>query len=263
MSKWQDFEIECTDYLNDTFGDYAAFYHEGGANSTTADIRVETKTNKVFYIDAKHCPAQCGQFVLLPDLSTRTFTYSPLNANKINSYAIEIMKFMNEDFDGFRHAGTAGKDIDMKNGSKIFADWITQIYKEKGARLFITNGFKIVDIDDFSEYFNVSAKYRIKRSGSGNVGKSRLSVISAYLKDNYPCISSVKAKGDKLFVTSSVDLHDTRFVYGGYEYMISARDSIYEVRKLSNTYNANVIFSIELINNRAGLSNDEFIAFLR
>ena len=150
----------------------------------------------------------------------------------------------------------------MQNGSQIFTDWIIQIYKEKGARLFITNDFRIVDIDDFSKYFNVSAKYRIKRSGSSSVGKSRLSAISTYIKDNYN-ISSVIADDDKLFVTSSVNLHDERFIYGGYEYMISDRGSSYEVRKLSNTYNANVIFSIALKDNKAGLSNEEFIAFLR
>ena len=71
------------------------------------------------------------------------------------------------------------------------------------------------------------------------------------------------ADGDKLFVTSSLDLHNERFIYGDYEYMISDRGSSYEVRKLSNTYNANVIFSIDLKGDRAGMSNDEFIAFLK
>ena len=263
MSNWQDFEFDCTDYLNDTFGNYATFYHEGGADSTVPDIRVKTNTNRTFYIDAKHCPAQCGQFVLLPDISTRTFKYSTLNVNRINDYAIEIIKFMNEDFDEFREAGTAGKDINMQNCPKVFADWIIQVYKEKGASLFITNDFRIISIDDFSKYFNVSAKYRIKRSGSGSVGKSRLSVISTYIKDHYCNISSVVADGDKLFVTSSLDLHNERFIYGDYEYMISDRGSSYEVRKLSNTYNANVIFSIDLKGDRAGMSNDEFIAFLK
>lgn len=263
MAIWQDFELECTDYLNDAFGDYAAFYHEGGADSTVPDIRVKTNTNRVFYIDAKHCPAQCGQFVLLPNILTRTFEYSSLNANRINAHAIEIIEFMNRDFDEFRDAGTTGKEINMQNGSQIFADWIIQIYKEKGARLFITNDFTIIDIDDFSEYFNVSAKYRIKRSGSSSVGRSRLSVISSLLKNEFRSISSTRTQGDKLFVTSSVDLHNTRFIYEGNEYMISARGSEYEIRKLSNTYNANVIFSIYLKNDKPGLSDSDFIGFLK
>lgn len=263
MAIWEDFELDCTDYLNERFGTYASFEHQGGSDSTVADIRVKTKGGRVFYIDAKHCPAQCGQFVLLPDISSGTFKYSPLNANRINDHAIKIMEFMNDDFDEFREAGTAGKDINMKNGPEIFADWITQTYKEKGARLFITNDFKIIDINDFSQHFCVSAKYRIKRSGSSSVGKSRLAAISDCLKNNFHSISYIKSDGDKLFVTSTTDLHNTRFIYGGYEYMISARGSVYEVRKLSNTYNANVIFSIALKNSKKGLSDDEFIAFLR
>ena len=50
---------------------------------------------------------------------------------------------MNRDFDEFRDAGTAGKEINMQNGSQIFADWIIQTYKEKGARLFITNDLQL------------------------------------------------------------------------------------------------------------------------
>ena len=87
----------------------------------------------MFYIDVKHCPAQCGQFVLLPNIAAGRFEYSPLNVNRINNSARRIMEYMNEAFDEFREAGTAGKDIDMINGSEIFANWIIQTYKNKGA----------------------------------------------------------------------------------------------------------------------------------
>ena len=262
MAIWQDFESSCTDFLNDTFGEYASFIQEGGSDSTIPDIKVITRRG-VFYIDVKHCPAQCGQFVLLPNIATGSFEYSPLNVNRINDSARRIMEYMNEDFDEFREAGTAGKDIDMINGSEIFADWIIQTYKNKGAEFFITNNYKIVRVDDFSERFNVSAKYRIKRSGSSSVGKSRISTISRYLKDEFDSITSIRAQGDKLFVNSTRNMHGIRFVYGGYEYMISQRDDAYEIRKLSNTYNANVIFSIQLKNNCIGLTEEEFIDYLK
>lgn len=42
------------------------------------------------------------------------------------------------------------------------------------------------------------------------------------------------------------DLRNSRFAICGTEYMISQRNEGYEVRKLSNTFNANVIFSINL-----------------
>ena len=139
MAIWEDFEIQCTDYLNQRFGAYARFIHQGGADSTVPDILVQTKSGNSFYIDAKHSPAQCGQFVLLPDIESCTFEYSWQNVNRINRYAEMIMDYMNEDFDSFREAGTAGKDICMNNGSDIFANWIIQTYSDKGAKFFITN----------------------------------------------------------------------------------------------------------------------------
>ena len=263
MAIWQDFESSCTKFLNDTFGEYASFIQEGGSDSTIPDIKVITKSGEMFYIDVKHCPAQCGQFVLLPNITTGRFEYSPLNVNKINDSARRIMDFMNDGFDEFREAGTAGKNIEMLNGSKIFADWIIQTYKNKGAEFFITNDYKIIRVDDFSDHFDVSAKYRIKRSGSSSVGKSRFTEVSRYLKNEFASITSINTQGDKLFVSANCNMHGMRFVYGGYEYMISQRKDIYEIRKLSNTYNANVIFSIQLKSNRSGLSNSEFIDCLK
>ncbi len=263
MAVWQDFELDCTDYLNDVFGTYAHFEHQGGSDSTVADIKVKTRSGRLFYIDAKHCPAQCGQFVLLPDVSSRTFIYSDLNVNRINEYAIMIMDYMNEYFDEFREAGTAGKDIDMKNGPQIFSNWIAQIYKEKGAEYFITNDYRIIHIEDIIQYFNISAKYRIKRSGSGNVGSSRISLIANVIKSMDCGVVNFRNDGEKLFVKSDYELHNKRFVYGGYEYMFSKRGSEYEIRKLSNTYNANVIFSIDLKSNKNGISEEEFINRLK
>ena len=60
---------------------------------------------------------------------------------------------------------------------------------------------------------------------------------------------------------STRNLHDVRFVLDGYEYMFSIRDDKYEIRKLSNTFNANVIFSI-FKKNQKGLTDAEFRAAL-
>ena len=199
---------------------------------------------------------------MLPDLETCTFEYSRQNVNRINRYAEMIMEYMNEDFDEFREAGTAGKDIDMRNGSDIFASWIIQTYRDKGAEFFITNDFTILPIEDFSDYFDVSAKYRIKRSGSGNVGKSRLRPVMDYISSHDYVVTGSRVDGDKLFVTSTQNLHDTRFILRGIEYMFSLRGDEYELRKLSNTYNANVIFSIKQKSSR-GLNDADFIHYLK
>ena len=263
MAIWEEFEIQCTNHLNDRFGAYAKFFHQGGADSTVPDIFVKTNSGNSFYIDAKHSPAQCGQFVLLPNLETGTFEYSHLNVNRINRYSELIMDYMNNDFDAFREAGTAGKDIDMPNGSDIFADWIIQAYKDKGAEFFITNNYTILPIERFREYFDVTAKYRIKRSGSGNVGKSRLKPVMDYISTHDYVITDSRVAGDKLFVVSPQQLHDHRFILHGIEYMFSLRGDEYELRKLSNTYNANVIFSIKHKASIPGMSEPEFIACLK
>lgn len=262
MPNWFDFEIECTDYLKHRFGAFAHFYHQGGADSTIPDILVKTNRAGSFYIEAKQSPAQCGQFVLLPDILSRTFVYSEKNPKQINVYAEKIIDYMNTKFDEYREAGTAGKQIVMENGQAIFSAWIIKTYREKGVKFFITNNHTILPVEKFPKYFFVTAVYRVKRSGSDNVGKRGLTSVLRFIEScGYP-ITGSHIEGEKLFVTSNINLHDSHFILGKYEYMFSQRKNEYEIRKLSNTYNANVIFSIRQIENTPGLSDDEFINLL-
>lgn len=245
METWKKFEIEATQYLNDNLKDKAIFVRQGGADSTIPDISVTTLYGDSFYIEAKHCPAQCGQFVLLPNLRTQEFDYSPLNATKLNTYTQQIIDVMNARFNEYKEAGTAGKNIQFSNSQNVFSNWIITTYKSKGVKFIITNNFKIFSIDDFSDIFKITAKYRVKRSGSTSVGKSKLEQVKSYLIANYSIIDT-RESNDKLFVFSNENLHNIRFYIDGNEYMISKRDEEYEIRKLSNTFNANVIFSIEI-----------------
>ena len=139
---------------------------------------------------------------------------------------------MNQDFHTFREAGTKGKDIDMPNGSTIFSDWIIQTYQDKGVKFFITNNNTILPIERFRAYFDVSAKYRIKRSGSGNVGKSRMNLVLNYINSQDYAIIDLNITGDKLFINSLNNLHNNRFILRGTEYMFSLRGAEYEIRRL-------------------------------
>ena len=94
MSTWEQFEIDCTRFLMEQFGEYATFIHQGRSDSTVPDIKVTTKKNKQFYIEAKHSPAQCGQFVLLPNVETRQFEYSRLNSTEINEFSQVIVDIL-------------------------------------------------------------------------------------------------------------------------------------------------------------------------
>lgn len=83
-----------------------------------------------------------------------------------------------------------------------------------------------------------------------------------YIASHDYVITDSHVVGDKLFVSSSRNLHDSRFILRGIEYMFSLRGDEYELRKLSNTYNANVIFSIRQKSTR-GMSDEAFIRFLK
>ncbi|MFI3202373.1 MAG: DNA (cytosine-5-)-methyltransferase [Eubacteriales bacterium] len=163
-------------------------------------------------------------------------------------YFIGIRKNINidiNDFDAYKESGTKGKDIIFDGCQKVFSDWIIDYYQRKGVKFIITNAFTIFPLDNFLDYFNITATYRVKRSGSSNVGKSNTAPIMDYITSNYDVIST-NIDNTKLYVNSNKHMHDTRFRLGTYEYMFSQRDKQYEIRKLSNTFNANVIFSITL-----------------
>ncbi len=264
MSIWENFEEECTGYLNSQFGKYASFRHRGGSDSSVADIAVTSVGGSSFYVEAKHSPAQCGQFVLIPDTKQQTFRYSEQNLCPLNRYSMLITEYMNSDFAAFANAGTVGKDICFPDCDRVFADWIKEYYRAKGVRFFITNGYTLLPIDRFEEYFDVTAKYRVKRSGSASLGKSRIPTFIRLISEGKlgnGKIGGVRAVGAKLFVSSDDDLHGVRFSDGENEYMFSARGNEYELRKLSATENANVIFSVKHTG-RLGISEREFIKAL-
>jgi hypothetical protein len=244
MKKWEIFEIKCTNFLNEKYGTYAEFIHQGKSNSKASDILVKTKSGKSFYMGVKLCPAQCGQFVLLPNLNTRRFEYSSSNDNPINRHSEMIINYMNDNFDVFSAPSTSGKSIDIPNGANIFSNWVIEIYQHKGAKLFITNNYTILPIEYFRDYFQISAKYRIKRSGSSSVGKHNIELIKDYISTHDYAITNYRIDNNKLFVTSVQQLHNQRFTLNGITYMFSLRTNEYELRKLSKTNNPNVIFSI-------------------
>jgi len=258
MEAWKKYEINATEYLCRKFGQFAKFYQEGSANSAISDIRVSTYNGANFYIEAKQSPAQCGQFVLIPDDEIRRFKFSGRNKSNQNEFSDAIMQFMNQQYHDFKKAGTAGKVINMPNGKEIFCGWIISCNKSKGVRYFISGGYEIIPIENISRFFNVLATYRIKRSGSQDVGLKNISAVSEYINKKYNN-SLVREQGAKLYVETDNDIHNEKFIIYGDEYATTRRSSAYEVRKLSNTFNANVIFSIQLINNERGLSDREFI----
>lgn len=145
--------------------------------------------------------------------------------------------------------------------SSLFGGFLQRfnLYCGQAQRVLTDNQKEVMK--QVADYFNVSAKYRIKRSGSNSVGSGNIDKVVQYLTAKYPDIK-LKSVKDKVFIYAENNLHNERFIIGKNEYMISKRDDNYEVRKLSNTFNANVIFSIELRTSKSGISISDFIFIL-
>ena len=128
---------------------------------------------------------------------------------------------MNKYFEKYAHVDSIGQNIDID--PKIFNEWITNAYKDKGVKFMITKGkdYIIFPINQYGNYFFITAKYRIKKSGSSKVPKSKQQEVLKKLTQ----------------MNINFELTD--------DFNIKSNNRLNKL-KLSNTRNANVIFSIEL-----------------
>lgn len=239
--KWKEFESECTAYL---IGKYGPFFElKGESDSTVSDILVNGGAVwESFYIEIKMSDSQSGQFVLKPDFEHKKFRYSVKNRTPENYYSHQIMEFMNEQFEVFSDSGTKGNNIDISKD--IMYGWILSHYKEMNVRFFITkdsNRFLIFPIQSFEKYFDVSATYRVKKSGSSHLtaaGKEDFIVALDRVGIKY------QFKG--LDVIADDDLDGMKVCGERYNYLLKEDNLQYKVKRLSNTRNLNVIFSLYL-----------------
>lgn len=248
MNPGEAFEIRCYEYLKQFYKHkQVEFDRKGGMDSTTSDIAVIKNNHVDFYIEAKDSSAQSGQFVLLPDENTKTFMFSPRNHSEPNEMTNIMIEYMNQNFDRFNNAGTAGEQLDID--TNVFAGWIIEHYKDRNVKYFISyeNEYVILPIRKFAAYFDVIANYRIKKSGSSDPAKKDFCIIKSTISSMYPSVS-FNEEGNKLFAIINTPLSYDKFQLGKYTYYFSKQeqDGVYRIKKLSNTYNMNVIFSIQL-----------------
>lgn len=248
MKPGEQFELDCYEYLKNLYTTKeTTFCHEGGMDSTKSDISVVKNGLLAFYIEVKDKSAQSGQFVLLPNKEKNQFVFSPRNTSQIDESVNIIINYMNNDFQRFNNAETAGQKLDIDKD--VFITWVIQHYKDKNVKYLISFGkdYVILPIDKFGEYFDISANYRIKKSGSVEPAKKSFALIKQVIKEHYPSATFYE-NGKKLFINLSEKIINDRFIIGDNTYYFSKKETNnYEIKKLSNTYNMNVIFSIKLI----------------
>lgn len=252
MRPGEQFELDCLEYLRKNFEkEGIVFVHHDTTDSTGSDIEVIINGHSEFFIEAKDAAAQSGQFVLLPDDVSRTFIFSPRNKSLPNEMTELIIAYMNEDYDRFNAAGTAGEMLDID--SDIFTQWIIEHYKEKKVKYVISKRkhMLICPIEKFGDYFEVSANFRIKKSGSNEPSGKYVDDVIAALKNQFNITDVYKQTVNgkkKLFANAPANLSKIRFESGNYTYYLSpqAEAGHFEIKQLSNTRNKNVIFSINI-----------------
>lgn len=252
MKPGEQFELEILAYLKKNYeNDDIKFIHHDTADSTGSDIEVIIYGSSEFFIEAKDTTAQSGQFVLLPDDTTRTFIFSLRNKSVPNEMTEIMIAYMNAEYDRFNVAGTAGETLNI--APDIFTQWIIGHYKEKNVKYVISKRSRIIicPIDKFGEYFEVSANFRIKQSGSSEPSSKYVDAVIDALQQNYGITDIYKQTINgkkKLFVNAPASLSKVRFKLGNNTYYLSPQDTAesFEVKQLSNTRNKNVIFTINV-----------------
>jgi hypothetical protein len=260
MNPGEAFEIRCYEYLKKAYENRnAIFERKGGMDSTTSDIAVIKNQEVDFYIEAKDATAQSGQFVLIPDVESQTFKFSPLNHSEPNEMTDIIINYMNQNFDKFNHAGTSGEQIDID--TNVFSGWIVNHYKDKNVKYFISyeKGYVILPIRKFAAYFDIKATYRIKKSGSNDPAKKDFDYIKTVISKKYPSAIFSEDK-KKLFAVITENIVQDRIEIENNTYYLSPqeKENTYRIKKLSNTYHMNVIFSIRLKKHQDSVDLDEF-----
>lgn len=268
MRPGEQFELDSLEYLKNNYGKNGIeFIHHNTADSTGSDIEVIINGRSEFYIEAKDTAAQSGQFVLLPDDASRSFIFSPRNKSLPNKMTELMISYMNEDYDRFNAAGTAGEALEID--SDIFTQWIIEHYREKKVKYVISKKDRMIicPIERFGDYFEVSANFRIKKSGSSEPSGKYVDAVIEALKNKFNITDVYKQTVNgkkKLFANAPVNLSKVKFELGKYTYYLSPQATAghFEVKQLSNTRNKNVIFTINVKKEQVASDLEQFVSEL-
>lgn len=247
---WQEFEIFCLNYLTRIFGNY--FSSRGGSDSTHSDIEYSSERIN-FAIECKMPHSQSGQFVLIPNEEYKIFDFSKKNkTSRTLDGTEEIITYVNEHFDEFSSPGTKGVDLQMD--PSVYERWIKAMYRQKNVEYIMTSineticdeNIVILPLDKIGEYFDISCKYRVKKSGSSGVGKKKYKDACKMLKQSG--IEFAEVDGYQIYMEKKLINSIHVGAEGKYKFNLNTCEPAftYMIRVLSNTFNANIIFSLKI-----------------
>ncbi len=149
MKKWEDFERDISDYINDSLRNYdIAVKQFGKADSTIPDIEIVlNKSNKKFFIETKMPLSQTSQFVV--EIKNGQFMYGSKNKFKSNKFSEEIIEILNNDFDFYKNVTQTGLIVPVPE--TIAVGWIASNMENKNVKFIISidssNNKKIIPLN--------------------------------------------------------------------------------------------------------------------
>lgn len=133
MRKWENFERDISDYINDLLKDYDVTVRQlGNSDSTIPDIEIAlNKSNKTFFIETKMPLSQTSQFVV--EIKNDQFVYGSKNKFKSNKFSEEIIEVLNNDFDFYKNVTQTGMIVPVPE--TIAVGWIASNMENKNVNL--------------------------------------------------------------------------------------------------------------------------------
>lgn len=251
IRKWQQFEANVFNTLKKFETPFLQFQEGGSCDSTIPDIKVYKNNCFSQSLECKFSKSQGAQFVVLWE--NKNFKYSPLNRNPETLETKKIITLMNNSKEYFSKIFDPSEndsvvfDIDEETSAKHFINY----YSLKKTSYIISSNyldrdFKIIPLKKIGQNFTLNAVYRIKRSGSRILPRCDYNIAKTKFKEKYN--QDISDLNNIIFMK---DLTREECYFGdNKEYFLSLNENnSYRVRKLSNTYNANVIFTLSLKEN--------------
>lgn len=251
MKKWEQFEINVADHLNDNIGNKVIrFERLGSSNSNEPDIQVYYNNKINFNIECKLSTAQSSQFVVLIDLKNKKFECSPII--KSNSlFAKDLISHMNNNFEYYAKTNDSGnrnnklfceqslidnyviKNLEDKSTLVISSDYIDNFSSKRP--------LTITHVNLLPSNYKITGTYRSKYSGSRNARINEISDLK---------IEKNKIKSENGFVY----IYDPKKEYPDYlnndrSFFLSKKEYLKDHRRVkipSNVFNSNVIFTLKL-----------------
>lgn len=247
---WKDFEENAFEYLKNEYSNFSflKFKKHGGSNSNIPDIEILKNNKFLFYLECKLKESQIGQFVVLKDLKSSSFIFSSANkGNELRAQA--IIKHMNDQFEYY----SSKKSVALRCSKNEMIDSVKSYLSSKKVKFLISSNhhsdfvkypIRITKADNIEKHFDISGVYREKKSGSSNLPAKDLENFKNILGMKFSSFKIEQSKG-KTYVSFGESAPKSPYLKNSLYFLSKKNELHFEVRKLSNTNNSNVIFKLE------------------